>query len=127
MLEQQIQDLAGGGNYAARVSLMPDGSPQSQMTWVDHDGEHILLNCEPQRQFSRNVARDPRVSVMVFSSPFVVAEVRGTVVETITGDEALAHIEVLAQRYTGKPYAAPIGPQGRVLFKIRPDKQIIRG
>jgi hypothetical protein len=61
MLEQQIQDLAGGGHYAARVSLMPDGSPQSQMTWVDHDGEHILLNCEPQRQFSRNVARDPRV------------------------------------------------------------------
>ena len=32
-------------------------------------------------------------------NPYKFAEVRGTVVETVTGDEARAHIDVLAQRY----------------------------
>ena len=42
--------------------------------------------------------------------------------ETVTGDEARRHIDELARKYTGKDYAAPVGPQGRVILKIAADK-----
>jgi hypothetical protein len=44
------------------------------------------------------------------------------VVETVTGDEARRHIDKLARKYTGQDYAAPVGPQGRVILKVTPDK-----
>jgi hypothetical protein len=43
-------------------------------------------------------------------------------VETVTGDEARKHIDELSHKYTGQDYAAPIGPQGRVILKVEPDK-----
>lgn len=42
--------------------------------------------------------------------------------ETVTGDEARRHIDELARKYTGKDYAPPVGPHGRVILKIAPDK-----
>ena len=127
MLDDKVQELAGGPNYAARVTLMPDGTPQCQMTWIDHDGEYLLVNTEGERQVAKNVKADPRMTVMIFSSPYVFVEVRGTVVETVGGEVALAHIEKLAQRYTGGPYKPPIGPTGRILYKVRADKVMHRG
>jgi hypothetical protein len=44
---------------------MPDGRPQALPTWIDTDGECLLVNTEPQRQRSRNVARDPRITVLI--------------------------------------------------------------
>jgi PPOX class probable F420-dependent enzyme len=122
MLPDKVQELAGGPNYAARVTLMPDGTPQCQMTWIDHDGEYILVNTESQRQVAKNVRLDPRMTVMIFENPYSFVEVRGTVVETIGGEVARAHIDKLAMRYTGKPYGMPIGPNGRTLYKLRADK-----
>jgi PPOX class probable F420-dependent enzyme len=103
---------------------MPSGQPQALLTWVDADDEHVLVNTEPQRQRARNVRRDPRITVLIHSSEseYDWAEVRGHVVETVTGDEARKHIDELARKYTGKDYAAPIGPQGRVILKVTPDK-----
>lgn len=43
-------------------------------------------------------------------------------VDTVTGDEARNHIDGLSRKYTGQDYAAPIGPQGRVILKVAPDK-----
>ena len=93
------------------------------LTWVDADDEHVLVNTEPQRQRARNVARDPRITVLIRGDdPYDWAEVRGHVTETVTGDEARQHIDKLARKYTGKDYAAPVGPQGRVILKVAPDK-----
>jgi PPOX class probable F420-dependent enzyme len=126
MLSDKTRQLCEAANFAARVTLMPDGSPQCQMTWIDHDGEHLLFNTERERQVFKNITRDPRVSLMVFEGPYSYAEVRGTVVEVIDGDEARAHIDALSQRYTGKPYGNPIGPTGRVICRVRVDKEIVR-
>jgi hypothetical protein len=40
----------------------------------------------------------------------------------LTCDEARKHIDELARKYTGQDYAAPIGPEGRVILKVVPDK-----
>jgi len=123
-LDEDVTRLARGKNLATVVTLMPNGQPQALLTWVDTDGEHVLVNTEPQRQRARNVARDPRITVLIRreDDPYDWAEVRGHVVETVTGDEARQHIDELAHKYTGQDYAAPVGPHGRVILKIAADK-----
>jgi PPOX class probable F420-dependent enzyme len=123
-LDADAARLAKGTNLATVVTLMPDGQPQAQLTWVDHDGEHILVNTEPVRQRTRNLRRDPRVTVLIHSSEqaYDWAEIRGHVVETIGGDRARAHIDELSQRYMGADYGRPIGPDGRIILVIEPDK-----
>ena len=116
--------LAKGANLATVVTLMPDGQPQALLTWVDTDGEHILINTEPQRQRAKNIRRDPRITVLIHSSESAYdwAEVRGHVAETVTGDEARRHIDELSHKYTGADYQRPVGPQGRIILKVAPDK-----
>jgi len=123
-LDEDTVRLAKGKNLATVVTLMPDGQPQALLTWVDTDGEHILVNTEPRRQRFRNVTRDPRITVLIHSAdnPRDWSEIRGHVAETIGGDEARRHIDELSRRYTGTDYGRPIGTQGRVILKVAPDK-----
>lgn len=123
-LDQDAARLAKGKNVATVVTLMPDGQPQALLTWIDTDGENLLVNTEPQRQKSKNIRRDPRVTVLLHSAqdPWDWAEVRGRVVQTIGGQQARDHIDELARRYVGRDYSNPIGPEGRVVHVIKPDK-----
>ncbi len=123
-LDADTSRLAGGKNLATVVTLMPDGQPQALLTWVDADGEHILVNTEPQRQRVRNITRDPRITVLIHSAddPWDWSEIRGHVTETISGDQARRHIDELSRKYTGQDYSMPIGPEGRVILKVTPDK-----
>jgi PPOX class probable F420-dependent enzyme len=123
-LDAEVVRLAKGKNLATVVTLMPSGQPQALLTWVDTDGEHILVNTEPQRQKARNIRRDPRVTVLIHSDedPWDWAEVRGHVVETVAGERARQHIDELSRKYVGRDYRNPIGPEGRIILKIAPDK-----
>jgi PPOX class probable F420-dependent enzyme len=123
-LDADVVRLAKGKNLATVVTLMPSGQPQALLTWVDTDGEHILVNTEPQRQKARNIRRDPRITVLIHSAddPWDWAEVRGHVVETVTGEQARQHIDELSRKYVGSDYRNPIGPQGRIILKIAADK-----
>ena len=123
-LDEDVVRLAREQTLATVVTLMPEGQPQALLTWVDTDGEHLLVNTEPQRQRVRNVRRDPRITVLLHSSddPWDWAEVRGRVVGTVTGDEARAHIDELSRKYLGTEYRNPIGPEGRVILQIAADK-----
>jgi PPOX class probable F420-dependent enzyme len=123
-LDADVVRLAKGKNLATVATIMPDGRPQALLTWVDTDGEHVLVNTEPQRQRARNIRRDPRVTVLIHSSedPWDWAEVRGRVVETVGGEEARRHIDELSRKYVGRDYRNPIGPEGRIILKIAPDK-----
>jgi PPOX class probable F420-dependent enzyme len=106
------------------ATTMPDGSPQLTQTWVDTDGEHILINTVQGFQKVRNLQRDPRVAVAVAdpAAPSRYFQVRGEVVE-ITAEGGAEHIEKLAQRYLGTPYPWFGGrDQVRLVVKIRPDK-----
>jgi len=123
-LDADVVRLAKGKNLATVVTLMPSGQPQALLTWVDTDGEHVLVNTEPQRQRARNIRRDPRITVLIHSAddPLDWAEVRGHVIETVTGEQARQHIDELSRKYVGSDYRNPIGPQGRIILKIAADK-----
>jgi PPOX class probable F420-dependent enzyme len=123
-LDEDAARLARGANLATVVTLMPDGQPQALLTWVDTDGENVLVNTEPQRQRAKNLRRDPRVTVLIHSADnaWDWAEVRGHVVDTVTGQEARDHIDALSRKYEGTDYQSPVGPDGRIILKIAPDK-----
>jgi PPOX class probable F420-dependent enzyme len=106
------------------ATSMPDGSPQLTQTWVDTDGEHILINSVAGFQKIRNIERDPRVAVTV-SDPQNSTRyyaVRGRVLN-VTADGAADHIEQLALRYIGGPYPWYGGRgQQRLIITIEADK-----
>jgi PPOX class probable F420-dependent enzyme len=123
-LDEDAARLAKGKNLATVVTLMPDGQPQALLTWIDHDGENVLVNTEPQRQRARNAERDPRITVLIHSATDSGdwAEVRGHLAGTIDGSQAREHIDELSRRYTGHDFTAPVGPRGRVILVVAPDK-----
>jgi PPOX class probable F420-dependent enzyme len=106
------------------ATSMPDGSPQVTQTWVDTDGEHVLINSVQGVVKTRNIARDPRVAVAVADpdDPSRYVQVRGRVLEATT-DGAVDHIEMLSDRYLGTPYPWFGGrDQVRVILVIEPEK-----
>jgi hypothetical protein len=56
------------------------------------------------------------------TDPWDWSEVRGHVANVVDGTEAREHIDKLSRKYVGTDYRNPIGPQGRVILKIAPDK-----
>ena len=123
-LPTDLLDLLSSASTCYVATTMPDGSPQLTQTWVDTDGEHIVINTVEGHQKVRNIARDPRVAVSISdpARPSAYVGVRGRVVERIT-EGAADHIEMLSQRYLGEPYAWWGGrDQQRLVLKIRADK-----
>jgi PPOX class probable F420-dependent enzyme len=123
-LDDNVIRLARGPNLATVVTLMPNGQPQALLTWIDTDGEELLVNTEPQRQRAKNVARDPRITVLIHSAedPWDWAEVRGHVSGTTDGQVARDHIDALSRKYLGTDYRNPIGPHGRIILRVAADK-----
>lgn len=125
-LDENVARLATRSSLATLVTLMPDGQPQALPVWVDTDGDHILINTEPQRQKARNISRDSRVTVLIQAADNPTmdwAEIRGRVVETVGGEAARAHVDAVSRKYVGTDYEwMPVGPQGRIMLKIAPTK-----
>jgi hypothetical protein len=55
-LDDDTVRLAKGKNLAIVVTLMPDRQPQALLTWIDTDGEHLLVNTEPVRSGRRGAS-----------------------------------------------------------------------
>jgi PPOX class probable F420-dependent enzyme len=122
-LPDRCAELLRGPNPCFVTTLMPDGSPQTTETWVDTDGEHVLINTVQTHQKVRNLERDPRVSVAICEAadPSQYFAVRGHVTN-MTTEGGAEHIELLAQRYTGGPYQWYGGrDQVRVILTIAVD------
>jgi PPOX class probable F420-dependent enzyme len=105
-------------------TIMPDGSPQLTQTWIDTDGEHILINTVRGHRKVKNIERDPRVTIAISDPKKLAAyfEVRGRVL-SMTTDGAVDHIEKLSQRYLGIAYPWFGGrDQVRLLLTIEADK-----
>lgn len=104
-LPENVLALLRKPSYCYVATIMPDGSPQLTQTWVDTDGEHVVINTVEGFVKLRNMERDPRVAVAVADpdDPFMFVQIRGRVIETTTEGGAES-IDALAMKYTGQPY-----------------------
>lgn len=121
--ERAVRMLREDRNFGAVATLMPDGSPQVTVVWVDTDGQHVIFNTAEGRAKLRNLRRDPRVAITVVDArdPYRQLLVRGRAVE-VTQQGADEHIDRLAQKYLGVeryPYRRP--GERRVIVKVVPE------
>ena len=127
-IPESHRDLLARPVHGVLTTLMPDGTPQSSIVWVDYDGTDVLINTTLERQKGRNMRARPKVALLVIdpqdSSRWI--EVRGRV-RDMTPVGAEAHADRLTQRYTVKRRfygdIYPIGQKDketRVVVKIEP-------
>jgi PPOX class probable F420-dependent enzyme len=128
-LPDDLVALLRGNATCYLATTMPDGSPQLTQTWVDTDGENVVVNTVQGYQKARNVERDPRVAVTVSdpANPSRYYAIRGRVTATTTAGGA-EHIEALAQRYLRGPYPWYGGrDQVRLVLTITPERMHVMG
>jgi len=111
------QDLLNRPICGVFTTMGDDGQPQSSLVWVDHDGECARINTTLERQKGRNIAANPKVSLLVVdpddTGRFI--QIRGDA-EVVTAG-ALEHLDALTRRYTRHPrfygYVYPLEQQQR--------------
>jgi PPOX class probable F420-dependent enzyme len=125
----EFLDLVNGPRVAALTTVMPDGQPQTTVVWCDFDGIHVRVNTMRGFRKEKNMRANPRVTLLCFDprQPLRYLEIRGVVTE-MTESGALAHLDGLAQLYTGQsPYFGNCVPaelqqtETPVLCTIRPE------
>ena len=106
-------------NLAVVATIRPDGTPQLTPTWVDYDGEHVLVNTAEGRVKPKNLRRDPRVSVFVLDpdDPYNWVAITGPA--ELTEQGAGDHINRLSHKYTGKDYA---DKSTRIIVRVTPER-----
>jgi PPOX class probable F420-dependent enzyme len=109
-------------SFAFLVTIMPDGSPQLTVTWVDTDGTHSLINTAEGRVEDRNLQARSRVDVCIPDpkDSYWYIQIRGRVVAR-TYKGADGHIDLLNRRYLGVPWTPRPG-QAFVFYKILPER-----
>jgi PPOX class probable F420-dependent enzyme len=117
---EDVRALFDGANIAHVATVLPDGGPHSVPVWVGLEGDRIAFLTGPRSRKARNLERDPCMSISVtdHERPFVMAQVRGRVVEQVEGDRAWTMIDRLSDKYTGAPY--PLR-EDRVIFLVEPE------
>ena len=127
MIRADVKALIDGKNVATVSTLMPNGQIQSHVVWVDRDDDHVVINTEVALRKFKNVQADPRCTLTVWDrkNPYCFAELRGRVVGVVTGPEARANIDALAQKYLGTDSPDDLISSERVIMKIAPDSQLL--
>ena len=121
-LPQNVLKLIEEKNFAHLATLLHDGAPHVAPVWVDHDGNTILVNTAIGRVKQKNILKDPRVALSIAeqNNPYNRVEIRGRVISQ-TRDGADAHIDKLANKYTGtKTYQKSSPNEKRIIIKIEP-------
>ena len=120
-LSAEVQQFLDEAHLAVFVTLMKGGEPQATPVWVDHDGVRVVINTVVGHQKERNVRRDSRVALCVIDPNEAgrYIQVRGRVLEIISGDEAWQHINKMSEKYSGRAYRGREGEE-RVKVVIEP-------
>lgn len=108
MIEPRIREFLAAPRYAVLATMNPSGSPQLTEMWYGFRGNELFFNTTEERQKSSNLARDPRVSLLVSEKKGgevwqrnVYVRVDGRARLVATGPEAIEDIVGLAIRYDG--------------------------
>ena len=114
--------ILNGKNFATVATVMPDGSPEATLVWIETDGTYIYFNTAVHRVKARNLQRDPRVAIVVYDCDDPYSEVlaiRGRVEMILEGADE--HIDKLSRMYEGKPFTFR-PTETRVIVKVTPER-----
>jgi PPOX class probable F420-dependent enzyme len=110
------------------TTLQRDGAPQSTVVWVDVDDDGVSVNTAYGRIKPRNLARDPRISLVVVDPADAYRWFKLAGTATLVDEGADAQIDRLSKKYTGRDvYASRQPGEQRVSVRITPDRILSRG
>lgn len=117
-----VRDLVERPLFASLGTTRPDGSPQVNPMWFVWDGEFVWFTHTTYRQKYKNIAHDPRVSVLILDPDDAMryVEIRG-VVDHIDLDPEAKLYQRLSERYTGTPVTPDDAPD-RVAIAVKPTR-----
>jgi PPOX class probable F420-dependent enzyme len=120
-LNEAARDVLDGPHIAAIATSNPDGRPQSSVIFVKRDGNQVVFSTIKGRLKTRNMARNPRVSLLVADTrqPRYL-EIRGTV--DITDDPEKRLLYEMYDRYMGGATPPPEPDAERLIVRITPEK-----
>ena len=127
----KYHDLLTTRAFANLATIMDDGAPQVTPVWFDLEGDldgnlggyYVRVNSAQGRVKDRNMRARPYVALSIVDphNPYRYLQIRGPVVE-ITTEGADAHIDALAEKYTGAGRRFNHQPgEVRVIYKIKPE------
>jgi PPOX class probable F420-dependent enzyme len=128
-IQGRARELIQAPNFCVVSCLRPDGGPDAVVTWIDVDGDDLLLNTADGRRWPGFVRNDPRVALTVINmeNPYEYVTVRGRVAGETT-DGADEHIDAMAKKYLGEdryPFRQP--GEVRVVFRVEPESVSVHG
>jgi PPOX class probable F420-dependent enzyme len=120
-------DLLKRPVLAALATVQPDGGPQVTPVWIlERDGK-LVVNTAAGRRKHKNMLDRPQVTVLLVDpdDDQRYLEVRGTIVESITGQQADDDIDTLARKYLDvDAYPYRVEGQQRVTFIVEPERTV---
>ena len=128
-LTDSARKMLEGKNFVYIATVNPNGTPQVTPTWVDTDGNYVLINTAVGRVKHRNVKKNPHVALAITdqANPYNLIIIKGKVVDQVTGKVAEDHIDKMAKKYQGLekyPHRRP--GEKRILLKIEPIRVVSR-
>jgi PPOX class probable F420-dependent enzyme len=115
-------EILNGKNFATVATVMPDGSPEATLVWIETDGTYVYFNTAMHRLKARNLKRDPRVAIVVYdrNEPYSdVLAIRGPAELILEGADE--HIDKLSRMYEGQPFTFRPN-ETRVIVKVTPER-----
>jgi PPOX class probable F420-dependent enzyme len=122
LTERQVR-IINGRHFATVATVLPDGSPEATVVWIETDGKYVYFNTAFPRLKARNLERDNRIAITVFdpASPYRdVVAIRGRAELIMEGADE--HIDKLARLYTGRKFKGYRPDQRRVIVKVTPER-----
>jgi PPOX class probable F420-dependent enzyme len=85
------------------TTMMPDGQPQCCLVWCDFDGECARINTSRERQKGKNMASNPKVSLLIVDPENTgrFLQIRGEA--ELIEQGALEHLDEITRQYTDHP------------------------
>ena len=119
-LPPEVRALLSARNMAHVATLMPDGAPHVAPVWIAVEGDRLAIFAAQPTVKLRNLRRDPRVGVSICDedNPYRAAIIRGRVVEELEGEEAVAIMDRMSNRYVGTDF--PV--RTAIVSLIEPEK-----
>jgi len=117
--------LIDANTFAVLATLNPNGAPQSSVIWLKRDGDDVLFSTIRGRRKTKNMERDPRVSICLYdpADPYAYVEIRGSVEMTENGGREL--INELSLRYDGVGFRVEPPDVIRVICRVTPDRALV--
>jgi PPOX class probable F420-dependent enzyme len=120
-LNDTAREVLDGPHFAVVATSNADGRPQSSVIFVKRDGDTVVFSTIKGRLKTRNMTRDPRVSLLVVDKQkgrYI--EIRGSVEITDDPEKRLLY-EMYDHHMAGA--APPPEPDAqRLIVRITPEK-----